>query len=312
MPIQFPRRNSNKRVGPVQPASPPSTYLLTGKETKVQSTCSDKAEESSHGVSWIRQQPGSDGNIFLSVGRSGTRFLVRYANLAEFTVDVEQQTIAWRPLRRLDHENRENAIRLGKNQVIPMLLSMGDRLVLHASAVVLPTRSCVAFSAPSGFGKSTLAECLGATPNTHYADDWIAIDATSSSLTAFTYDDGIETIIAPERFPFLPTQEVRFGLSEIAHYQKQAIPLKEIFIIGTPNTTGSIKLKQIEAKGKFVSLTKNLFRLDSSAPAQLRKELALTTELITRVPVTELNYPRNKQLLPELVKQVQVHSLGKS
>ena len=282
--------------------------MLPTKETKIKSPIAIKAEESAQRVRWIRQQPGSNGDIFLSVGQIGDRFIVRYADIAEFTIDVEQELVAWRPLRRLDRENRENAIRLGKNQVIPMLLAMGDKLVLHASAVILSGGDCVAFSAPSGYGKSTLAETLGIPPHTHYADDWIAIDNTSSFTMAFTYDDGIEAIIAPKKAPLTPALEVRFALSDLANHRKPAIPLQEIFIVGDPGIAKSIELKSIEAKEKFVSLTKNLFRLDSSAPAQLRKELALTTELVTQIPITALHYPRKRKLLPKLTEQIQAHS----
>lgn len=282
--------------------------MLPTKETKIKSPIATEAEESTQEVRWIRRQPGSDGNIFLSVGQNGNRFIVRYSGVAEFTVDVEQAVITWRPLRRLDPENRENAIRLGKNQVIPMLLSMGNRLVLHASAVSLTRGQGVAFSAPSGYGKSTLAEILGRPPHTHYADDWIAIENNSSCPMAFTYDDGIEAIIAPEKIPLTPAQEVGFALSDLTSHRKPAIPLQEIFILSVPETAKSIELKSLGTKEKFVSLTKNLFRLDSSAPAQLRKELALTTELVTQIPVTALHYPRKRKLLPKLAEQIQRHS----
>ena len=259
---------------------------------------------------WIRQRPGEDGDEFLLIGKTEQHYLVRYSGIADYIIDLKAGTINWSP-HSSSEEDSDSGIHLGKNQVIPMVLSTQNQLVLHASAVVLPTGEAIAFSGPSGFGKSTLANAFAKNPQfEHFADDWITISPESSRVEISAYgDDVVSAIEHPiDAINALPMttrlNNHQFKTDDLVEFKLSSRRLERIYLISPDTNECSIEIKPLKAKESYVSLARNLFRLDSTDRTNLAAEVQLLTSLLTKTPVYSLSYPRRKRDLPALVRHI--------
>jgi hypothetical protein len=89
-------------------------------------------------------------------------------------------------------------------QVLPATASIQGLEVFHASAVAV-NGGVIALAGPSGTGKSTLAASLIAAGGGFYVDDVLAVDATTSGITAYP---------GPELVSLAPAQADALGLGE--------------------------------------------------------------------------------------------------
>ncbi|HEV2689053.1 MAG TPA: hypothetical protein VGV35_10870, partial [Bryobacteraceae bacterium] len=118
---------------------------------------------------WLhhRRFADEDEDPWLSISRLGTDYLLRFPTQADFLVSCDGKQVRCRPLP----ETPESTVRhLFLDQVMPLLLSRREPLVLHASAV-LTKNGAVAFAGLSGQGKSTLAAALARGGNPLLCDD---------------------------------------------------------------------------------------------------------------------------------------------
>ena len=268
--------------------------------------------EESRDFKWIRKRPGQNGAELLAIGRTRSDYLIRYHGVADYEFSPSNRSVSWQ-INAADSDI-DRAVHLGMNQVVPMALSTQDRLLLHASAIRLSNGTVVAFSGPSGIGKSTLARSLSKRDRIQrVADDWISIETGRVPPRASAYPESIcDTIDSLSDNPSnrsLPetAQQREFHLDEIESHKSDAHPLSIIYILREPATDNRISINRLGPKQAFVDLAKNLFRLDPSNHKQLHKEVALLTELLKSTSVFSLSYPRRKDRLTSLIKQVLTH-----
>ena len=258
---------------------------------------------------WVRECPGHKGKECLSVGKSGSLHLIRYRGVADYLLSHHDSTVRWKV--HSEGSDEERAVHLGMNQVIPMILSTQNRLLLHASCVTLNNGAAIAFSGPSGIGKSTLAKALSIRPEIQaLADDWISIALSSSVAFASAYSQSIcdtidstpSTLIENPTGDKLPGRE--FRVHEIEKHRSEPHPLGAIYLLEAPEKHNPIKSKKVPPKTAYVDVARNLFRLDPSDHKQLQKELRLLLTLLQSVPVFSLSYPRELDQLSSLTKHV--------
>lgn len=257
---------------------------------------------------FIRRHPGEAGNDFLTIRRAGPEYLVRFAHIADFVVNPTTQTVAWNRHIEPGARRKAPAVHLGKNQVLPMLLSTQGLIALHASSVILPNGRTIAFSGPSEIGKSTLAlACAKAKRTSRLADDWVAIDPHGELPTAFAYQECVADRIArplAEQADSKSDMRHRFRLCDLASYRKQPYPLSGIYLLKKNSTTSDIRLSRLSAREQYVKLASNLFRLDPTDRSLLAAEMKLLSSLVGTVPIYSLSYPRHRDQLPEVVDRL--------
>jgi hypothetical protein len=108
------------------------------------------------GRRWFHHWRFPDGRRWLSFARHASGYLLRFPRLADFEVrsrdrEIQCYRFPRTPLRTLRH--------LLLDQVLPLTVGGDNCLVLHASVVAVGG-GAVAFLAPAGHGKSTLAATL--------------------------------------------------------------------------------------------------------------------------------------------------------
>ena len=257
---------------------------------------------------FVRQHSGETGSDFLTIRRAGPEYLVRFARIADYVVNPTTQTVTWNRSIRPRTQRQGSALHLGKNQVLPMLLSTQGLIALHASSVILPNGHAIAFSGPSEIGKSTLARACAKTKRTsRLADDWIAIDSNGPCPVTFAYEESVTERIGrpltePEDSERNP--RYRFRLCDLAPYRRQAYPLRGIYLLKKNNTTPEIRISRLSARTQYVDLASNLFRLDPTDRSLLASELKLLSSLIATVPIYSLSYPRRRSQLSQVVDQL--------
>src|SRR5215472_13646679 len=111
-------------------------------------------------VDWFHEWTAGDNgeaedgkNPWLRLGRTVEGYLLRFPSCGDFIISADTTRIKCRPLPGTAKVNVHHIL---LDQVIPLVLSRRERIVLHASAV-LTGNGVIAFAGNSGSGKSTLA-----------------------------------------------------------------------------------------------------------------------------------------------------------
>ena len=182
-------------------------------------------------IDWIRHQPDEAGNDFLSVGRTNGSYLIRYAGIADYQIDLSSETVHWELATPLHKNQKDSAIHLAKNQVLPMMLSTKRLLVLHASSILLESGDAIAFSGPSTIGKSTIAKAFqDQDSGTLLADDWISIRQRETTPRLYGYSDEVEDKLAghppigKSNKPHPPARSHQFCVSDLIPFKTQSPP----------------------------------------------------------------------------------------
>ena len=238
---------------------------------------------------------------------------MRFAHVADYAINLEESGVQWTLADPTDADTRDSAVHLARNQVVPMFLSNQEVLVLHASAVVLPSNEVIAFSGPSEIGKSTLASAFHKSRRARrLADDWITILPHESQPLAFAHQDGVEAAIASP-LPSSPISldgietEYAFDLPLLKPYESQRYPLSRIYLLEHAPKDAPIEIVPITPKSRYVSLARNLFRLDSASHHHLKKEFRLLSAFLEEISVYALRYPRRREQLPDLIDRLLTH-----
>ena len=155
------------------------------------------------------------------------------------------------------------------NQVIPRFLAEQGCLVIHASAVQLPTGKVVAFLGNSGFGKSTMAASFLREGGAVLADDCVLLRSEQTRVRLIGAFPG-----------FL---DAGFVLND---------PLAPV---------DQIRVEPLTGMSVMMSLIDSAFSLDPSQAANTVEKFKNIGEIFSaNVKLFRLEYPRNINLLPDV------------
>jgi hypothetical protein len=237
--------------------------------------------------------------------RDGHRVVVD--DTGDFDISRDRETIRWAP-REPAWPDFVRGHLLGR--VLATAMWLDGLLPLHASAV--ETRDgVVAFLAPKGFGKSTLALALVAAGAALVTDDTLPV-VPGPSVIAWpgvhavrAHREAVQAIGFPE--PAHTTHEGKVVVTAIdaAHRTTSPRPLAALYLIDpvdastTPTDRASLP-PQLAAVG-IVAHVKIGRMLGASAVAEMLQRAAAIT---ARVPVSRLHTPRDLAHLSQVVERV--------
>jgi hypothetical protein len=113
------------------------------------------------------------GDVEVALLRAGDCWRVATSDIGDFDITDGGRQVAWRPTTGA----REDLARFDLlGRVLPIALHVVGALALHGSSVVLPGGQAVAFLAPTGYGKSTLAVALAQAGGGLLSDDVTVLD----------------------------------------------------------------------------------------------------------------------------------------
>lgn len=256
---------------------------------------------------WILRSTLSNGDDWALCGKIEDGYLLRYPGFADFIVDR-----AGRELRcaRIESGTSPQTLRhLLLDQVMPLVLNLLGRDVLHATAVDTPGGVC-AFIGPARAGKSTLAASFAAAGYNTFCDDCLVVRRNGGILCIPGYP-GVR--LWRDSFAALGNHPVK--LSDVANYTAKCrivsnagrFPdgprsLIAIYRIsrpadGEPALT-TARIEPLTGREAFMELVSAAYVLDATEPATLLRHFRFIEQLAAQVPIARLLLPNDFALLP--------------
>ena len=250
------------------------------------------------------------GVTWLSVATSSAGYLLRFPSLADFVVTDEGGTIRCHPTPDPPMETIRHLL---LDQVIPRVLTRRGRLVLHASAVVLP-RGAVAFLGLTGHGNSTLTATFCTEGYRLLTDDCLPIAEEDGRLLAVPSYPGLR--LWPDAVSALA--HIESVGPRVAHYTSKRrlasgdgglpfcetpVPLWGLYVLGDiderkrPN---AIDIVPLSAREAFRELVRHVYRLEIGDHRTHREEFDRLGRLAAVLPVRRLSFRRDFSVVPEV------------
>jgi hypothetical protein len=263
---------------------------------------------------WTFGEDGEDEEskvVWLRFARTADGYLLRFPSCGDFFVSADAARIQCRPLPGTPEVTVRHLL---LDQVIPLVLSRRERIVLHASAVVTGY-GAIAFAGKSGQGKSTLAASLAREGCSLVSDDCLVLRTEHGGWTALPSYPGVRL------WPSTAGEVLREGrpAAEVAHYTlKRRVcdadvlpyasgpaPLQRFFFLG--DDAGEISFERLPPGRAFIELVGCAYNLDIEDTAFLRRQFDTVGRLTADVPAYAIHYPREFTSLPAVREAIVRH-----
>lgn len=194
-----------------------------------------------------------------------------------------------------------------------VLLGLGLE-TLHAATVVFDGEA-VGFLGDSARGKSTLAAaCLQAGAQL-LSDDFLVLREERGRLMAYPgfpriklYERVSQHLMAPGKkgVPMNqdPCPKIVFPMENAL---ASAVPLKAFYALASPRAVMGLQevwIQPLTEREAYLELTENAFNLNVQTRERLASQFQWATNLVKRIAVKRLAYPRLLTILPEVIAQV--------
>tara|TARA_R110002049_G_scaffold40192_11_gene122712 strand:+ start:1022 stop:2038 length:1017 start_codon:yes stop_codon:yes gene_type:complete len=204
------------------------------------------------------------------------------------------------------------------NQVLPRYLAHVGKLLLHASAVTLPSGRSVAFLGDSGYGKSTLASYCHL-EGAHIVDDdciLLRSDERGASLvggvpTLRLYPDSMRAL-GHDAMGFEPytddssKQQMRLATHSLPPPRPRH--LDALFLLGAPPPTAGegVRVEPVDGREALMPILGSVFNLDPTDPRAISRTFTRVAQVLDGgLPVYHLHYPREHSALPQVLQALQ-------
>jgi hypothetical protein len=233
---------------------------------------------------------------------------VRWEGLFEFLVsaDGHQITCGWSGAA-----SKESFQVYALGQALSFALVKRGLEPLHSTSVVI-NGGAVAFLGSSGFGKSSLAASFLGAGYRLLTDDLLLLRENGAGFCGYPGPSRIKLFPSVAR-AFLKANlggvPMNNGTTKlvIPLFENQvcraATPLKVICVLtSAPKVVGKrlISLAPLSPKEAFVELLRGTFNRRLTDPDRLQRQFAAVSQLVAKVPVFMLSYPRVLRRLPEV------------
>jgi hypothetical protein len=273
---------------------------------------------------WLLQTSLPDGQPWMWAARNEHGFLLRYVDLADFTVNLRGTEIALAHAAPVS--SRDTLAHLLLDQALPMVLGLRGIPTLHASTVVTPRGVC-GFLGPTGAGKSTLAASFSAAGYPALGDDCLAIKEGRGFFAIPAYPglrlwtDSAESLSrdwsdAPSVAHYTRKRRI-LSAPAIKRFPARLERLAVIYCLtreAAGSGVGELSAPAIEplrANEVFLQLLSASFMLDITDRAVLTRNLRFIERLLNAVPVRRLRIPDGFSSLPK-VREAVLSDLGAS
>jgi hypothetical protein len=257
---------------------------------------------------WLRQWSTSDNGAWLKLGMRGEDYLLRFPDHGDFLISHDAKEIRCCPLPGTPPSTVRH---LFLDQVIPLILSRREPLVLHASAVLTP-QGAIAFVGKSGQGKSTLAACFGQIGCPLISDDYLVLRKTGEDWAAIPSYPGVRLWPQASDGIFSGLLET----TEIAHYtdkrrvsdpalvpfEERPHPLRCLYFLDDDGeiVQSGPPIAPLDPQQAFMKLVAGAFTLDIRDKTLLRNQFDAIGQLTAKLPCFRLQYERDFSALPAL------------
>jgi hypothetical protein len=262
-------------------------------------TIEENEEEEDSKESWLR------------FGRIADGYLLRFLSCGDFFVAADTMKIQCCPLPGTPEVTMRHLL---LDQVIPLVLSRREHIVLHASAV-LTVHGVIAFAGKSGQGKSTLAASFAQQGCALVSDDCLVLRAEHGGWTAIPSYPGVRlwpSTVGEVLRDVTRTEDVahytvkrRLADADILPYASGPGPLGRLFFLA--DDAGEVSLEKLPPRRTIMELVKFAYNLDIKDVAFLRRQFDTVVRLTEEVPGYAIHYPREFAALPAVREAILKH-----
>lgn len=202
------------------------------------------------------------------------------------------------------------------DQVLPITMGEAGDLVLHGAANLFGHQA-IAFVAPSGGGKSTLATSLSSLGYPMISDDFLRLEFAEQILVWPSYPG---SRLGQDSRDFLQLQT--HSQLKVAEYTQKfritkafpgwpsrAFPLRALMFLRQGETP---MLEKIRPGRAVAELTRSAFRLDFSDKIKVQQFWSQIGRVVREVPLFNLIYPRDYQGLSDVHQTIMHHTQMKT
>jgi len=254
-----------------------------------------------------------DGTLWARFYRTGGRYLLRFPELADFTVLADGHQVSARPAPGVSQQTIEH---LYQNQVLPLALSRQFKLMLHASAIEIEDFA-VAFLGEAGRGKSTLAASFSTRGYRFLTDDGLQLEKDEAgyliqpSHPSIRLWEDSSIALMPETARAAPpvdyTPKSRFLADDEVTFCNEPRPLRALYFLGEGGTD-TVTIEPVSGRDAMIELVRHTFLLDIEEREMLMHHFGQLTDL-ARIPMFfRLDYPRQYEMLPQVRDAVIRHA----
>ena len=254
------------------------------------------------------------GERWLWLIRRDEKYLLRFAETAEFEIDPSTRRIACRPSPGVPLDTIRHLL---LDQALPRALSLCGRVVLHASAVVSP-RGVIAFLGNTGCGKSTLAASFANGGMPLLADDALVLEEDSRGhLLASPSYPGIRlwrrdvpSLIGPGlEGPRVAHYGDKVRVDQSAgrfDFARQPEPLRTLYLLARAHVAvgGGIAVRRMSPREAMMTLVQHALRLDLAGKQRVSEEFARLSSAAALTRVCELAFPREHAALSRVRESI--------
>ena len=261
-----------------------------------------------------------DGNLWSQFYRTGSGYLLRFPERADFQVSADGLDVQCHPAPGATDETTRH---LYLSQVRLLALSRRGKLVLHASAVDFGDCG-VAFVGKSGAGKSTLAASFSTSGYRFLTDDGLVLEPDEKSVgyimlpnhpSIRLWEDSESALIDPAAprgaaLSFTPKARILAAdrsVNGIAHCA-QPRRLQCLYLLGDANPD-SVAIEPLAKADAVLELTKSSYLLEIAEPRSVAAHFDRMAALANAVAVYRLDYPRRFDALEQLRSAVVQHAM---
>jgi len=251
------------------------------------------------------------GSAWVKLYRSSVGFRLQYSNTGAYEVSLDGRELTWYPS---DDPKLESVRGYVLGHVLAVSLLFAGTLCLHGSAVALGA-GAVAFVAPKGSGKSTMAVGLTTRGGRLITDDMLAVDLTTPPMarpgvhSPRLWDDSLEKLggIDLPRTVLPSSKSVLLGLSDDA-LMSDSVPLQAVYVI-VPRATieggRSVSRRRLgPSEGALALIANTKLGPLLAGGLESAKLVSQSATLARLVPVYELSVVRDFQRLGAALEEI--------
>jgi hypothetical protein len=253
-----------------------------------------------------------EGELVATFHREPDGYAVRFVDRADFVISLAGAKVTCKPVPGVSAATVRD---LYLNQVVPMIRGQAGELVIHASAAAV-NGGALAFVASSGQGKSTLAAGFARAGWPFLSDDGIYLTREGAGYLAnpnrasFRLRQDSEAFLAGQPIPDENEDDKsRVEAGSNLPFQSEPLPLRALYFLG-PDVSPAPRLAPLSRQRALAELINHSFLLDVADRCRLKRHFDTLGELVESVPSYTLDYPRNYDLLPEVIAMVVEHVSG--
>jgi hypothetical protein len=239
----------------------------------------------------------------------GSRYL-GWRDIFEFHISADSRTVTGLSLDGAP-EAAFRTYMLG-HLISYVLLGLGIE-TLHAASIVIDGEA-IGILGDSARGKSTLSAAFLQAGYSLLTDDFLVLIPSGEDFVAYPgfpriklYEQVARHLIAEDQkgTPMTPHRRTKMIYPLEGH--SEPVRLRALYSLASPKAVvgrKDVKIELLSEREAYLDLTENSFNARVKTPQRLASQFQWATNVVKKIPVKRLSYPRVMHILPDVIRAV--------